>query len=77
MSDHPEEEFSIRLDQFIKFQNLVDTGGQAKLLIQDGQVLVNGELETRRRRKLRIGDVVETLGEQILVAFDDYDDSPE
>ena len=73
MSDAPEEEFIIRLDQFIKFQGLVDTGGQAKLLIQDGQVLVNGELETRRRRKLRLGDVVETLGQQILVAFDDYD----
>lgn len=58
----------IRLDQFLKLQGLVGTGGQAKLLIQDGQVLVNGEVETRRRRKLHEGDLVE-LGEQRVVVL--------
>jgi len=59
------EERTIRLDQFIKAHGLVDTGGQAKLLIQDGQVEVNGETETRRRRQLRDGDIVQ-VGEQAL-----------
>lgn len=61
-----EKEQTIHLDQFLKAQELVDTGGQAKVLIQDGCVLVNGEIETRRRRQLRQGDQV-TLGEHELV----------
>ena len=52
------ERQSLRLDQFLKLCGIADTGGQAKLLIQGGEVLVNGELETRRRRKLVGGDVV-------------------
>jgi ribosome-associated protein len=50
------------LDQFLKMHGIVDTGGQAKLMIQAGEVQVNGETETRRRRKLVVGDVVETGG---------------
>lgn len=57
----------IKLDQFLKWQGLVETGGQAKLVIQDGLVRVNGEVETRRGRKLRQGDRVELEGEQRLV----------
>lgn len=53
-----------RLDHFLKFAVGADTGGQAKLLIQDGQVKVNGEIETRRRRKLYPGDVVEFAGKR-------------
>lgn len=49
----------IRLDQFLKVANLVGSGGEAKLLIQDGQVMVNGEAETRRGRKLQAGDTVQ------------------
>ena len=49
---------SLRLDQFLKFCGIADTGGQAKLLIQGGEVLVNDELEIRRSRKLVAGDVV-------------------
>ena len=60
------EPHSIRLDQFLKSNSMVGTGGQAKLLIQEGLVRVNGEIETRRRRKLRGGDVVE-VGDQRLV----------
>lgn len=53
----------IRLDDFLKFCGLVGTGGQAKVLIQAGEVRVNGEVETRRRRQLSPGDCVELLGE--------------
>jgi len=49
----------LRLDHFLKLAGFVDTGGQAKMLIQGGEVLVNGELETRRRRQLQPGDVVQ------------------
>ena len=53
------EHHEIRLDQFLKAKGLVGTGGQAKVLIQAGEVLVNGEIETRRRRKLDPGDLVQ------------------
>lgn len=52
------EEPSIQLDQFLKHQNLVGSGGEAKVLIQGGYISVNGEVETRRKRKLRNGDIV-------------------
>lgn len=52
----------LRLDQFLKLRRLVDTGGHAKLLIQGGKVRVNGQVETRRRRKLVVGDVVQVAG---------------
>jgi ribosome-associated protein len=48
----------IRLDQFMKLVAMVASGGEAKHLIQDGQVTVNGEAETRRSRKLHEGDTV-------------------
>ena len=52
---------SIRLGQFLKLANLVESGADAKPVIQGGLVQVNGEVETRRGRQLRLGDVV-TLG---------------
>ncbi len=55
MSD---EKKPIKLDQFLKFQNLVGSGGEAKTLIQEGLVLVNDAVETRRGRKLAVGDRV-------------------
>ncbi|WP_039716303.1 RNA-binding S4 domain-containing protein [Scytonema millei] len=54
---------TIKLDQFLKLIGIAATGGQAKLIIQGGEVLVNGILETRRGRKLRSGDTV-TVAEQ-------------
>jgi ribosome-associated protein len=48
----------IKLDQFLKWQGVTGTGGQAKQLIQDGQVQVNGQVETRRGRTLVAGDQV-------------------
>ncbi len=48
----------IELNQFLKLTRAVSTGGEGKSLIQQGAVRVNGEVETRRGRKLRVGDVV-------------------
>jgi ribosome-associated protein len=59
---------SIRLGQFLKLANLVDTGADAKPLIADGAVLVNGEVETRRGRQLVVGDVVQLGGQAARVA---------
>lgn len=57
----------IRLDQLLKREGLTATGGQAKLLIQEGEVRVNDEVETRRGRKLREGDRVELGGHVVVV----------
>jgi ribosome-associated protein len=57
----------IQLDQFLKLNGLVTTGGAAKHRIQAGEVEVNGEVETRRKRKLRRGDRVELGGEALVV----------
>ena len=54
----------IRLDQFLKLAQLASGGGEAKWLIQDGAVQVNGTAETRRGRKLRVGDRVAFQGEE-------------
>lgn len=54
---------TIKLDQFLKLVGIAPTGGQAKLMIQDGDVRVNGTIETRRGRKLVSGDLV-TVGGQ-------------
>ncbi|WP_392445527.1 S4 domain-containing protein YaaA [Sneathia vaginalis] len=57
----------IKLDQLLKFSGLADTGGIAKEVIQNGEVLVNGEIETRRGKKIRKEDVVEFRGEKVVV----------
>ncbi len=49
----------IRLDSAMKLANLVVTGGHAKIVIQEGEVKVNGEVCTMRGKKLRVGDTVE------------------
>ena len=56
--DVPIRDESIRLGQFLKLADLVDTGGDAKPLLAAGEVRVNGEVETRRGRRLVAGDVV-------------------
>ena len=58
---------SIRLGQLLKLAGVVDSGGEARELIVEGEVRVNGEVETRRGRQLRGGDVVEVLGEHLRV----------
>ena len=57
----------LRLDHFLKTRGVADTGGQAKLLIQAGEVIVNGVVDTRRRKKLLPGDVVEVRGKRLVV----------
>ena len=59
--DVPIRDESIRLGQFLKLANLIETGSDAKVVTADGLVQVNGEVETRRGRQLVVGDVV-TLG---------------
>jgi len=66
--DVPIREESIRLGQFLKLAELVEAGSDAKELISAGDVLANGEPETRRGRQLRIGDVVELNGRPARVA---------
>ena len=65
---------TIKLGQFIKLANLVDTGGAAKEAIAAGEVTVNGEADTRRGRTLHVGDVVTVGGASARVAAPGSDD---
>ncbi|AZZ80364.1 MULTISPECIES: RNA-binding S4 domain-containing protein [Gordonia] len=62
---------SIRLGQFLKLANLIESGAEAKEVIADGLVTVNGEVEIRRGRQLTLGDVVEVGGMSVRVARDE------
>ena len=62
---------TIKLDQFLKFQGIASTGGQAKVLIQSGDVEVNNAMEIRRGRKLQAGDTVTVMGQTFVVEFPD------
>jgi ribosome-associated protein len=66
--DVPIRDESIRLGQFLKLSDLVELGSDAKELIADGEIFVNGEPETRRGHQLRVGDVVEFDGRAARVA---------
>ena len=55
----------MELNKLLKVQNLVPSGGMAKMVIEDKLVRVNGEVELRKRRKLRSGDVVDFQGVSI------------
>ncbi len=55
------------LQDFLKLAGLVGTGGEAKFRIQAGEVRPNGEIETRRHRKVQRGDTVQLLGETLTV----------
>ena len=57
----------IELIKLLKAARLVGTGGEAKIRIMEGEVLVNGQIETRKRKKLRIGDVIDFGGETITI----------
>lgn len=61
---------SIQLDRFLKLAQVVQSGGEAKLLIQSGAVRVNGQPETRRGRKLKPGDTVTVNGEDYVIESD-------
>ena len=55
----------VELHKILKFEGLVPSGGVAKLAIESGDVIVNGEVETRKRKKMVAGDVIEFNGEKI------------
>lgn len=67
----PIRDNSIRLGQFLKLANLIESGAEAKEVIADGLVSVNGETETRRGRQLATGDVVEIGGTEAVVGGPD------
>jgi ribosome-associated protein len=58
---------TIRLGQLLKLAGIVDSGGEAKALIAEGAVTVNGEPESRRGRQLRAGDVLIAAGQRVRV----------
>ncbi|AHD22211.1 RNA-binding protein S4 [Rhodococcus pyridinivorans SB3094] len=68
--DVPIRDESIRLGQFLKLASLIESGAEAKEVIADGLVSVNGEVEVRRGRQLKVGDVVEIAGAGARVAHE-------
>jgi len=68
--DVPIRDQAIRLGQFLKLANLIEHGADAKAVVQQGLVSVNGEVETRRGRQLVVGDVVSLAGLSARVAAD-------
>ena len=57
----------IELYKILKFENMVNSGGEAKYIISEGQVTVNGEVETRKRKKIFSGDIIEFKDEKIRI----------
>ncbi|MFC9893196.1 RNA-binding S4 domain-containing protein [Nocardia sp. NPDC127579] len=64
----PIDDEVIRLGQFLKLANLIDSGSEAKTVIANGLVRVNDEVELRRGRQLHVGDVVALAGHKAKVA---------
>ena len=61
----------IKLQDLLKFANLVESGGEAKECVQGGEVMVNGEICTMRGKKIRPGDIVVFDGQDLTVAYAD------
>ena len=61
----------IKLDQFLKFAGIAETGGHAKEIVAEGVVSVNGEICLQRGKKLRSGDVVELDDYRLTICVDD------
>ena len=59
----------IKLQDLLKLANLVGTGGEAKIVIQEGEVSVNGEVCTMRGKKIRPGDTVAFDGKELTVSY--------
>lgn len=57
----------IELVKLLKLLQIAQTGGHAKIMVDNGEVFCNGEQESRKRAKLRAGDVIEVLGEKIVL----------
>lgn len=61
----------IKLQDLLKFASLTSTGGEAKLVVAEGEVTVNGEVCTQRGKKIRPGDVVSYRGRELTVVYAD------
>ncbi|MGB0238851.1 MAG: RNA-binding S4 domain-containing protein [Cycloclasticus sp.] len=61
----------VELYKLLKFEALVSSGGEAKAVIIQGMVLVNGEIETRKRKKIMSGDVVKFADQTLFIALED------
>lgn len=58
----------VELCKILKFENMVESGGEAKFVISEGLVRLNGEIETRKRKKIFAGDIIEYKGEKLKIA---------
>lgn len=70
----PDDAETLRLDDALKLAGIATTGGEAKMLIQSGAVRVNGDVETRRKRKLVEGDVIDVGDDSFEIALGDDED---
>ncbi len=59
----------VELYKILKFEGIVSSGGEAKAVIDDGQVLVNGEVETRKRKKIISGDTIEFMNAKFKIVL--------
>ena len=59
----------VELYKILKFEGMASSGGEAKLVIEQGQVNVNGKVETRKRKKIISGDVIEFASEKIAIKY--------
>lgn len=57
----------IELIKLLKLIHIAESGGHAKMMVEDGEVMLNGETEFRKRAKLRPGDLVKTSGKEIFI----------
>jgi S4 domain protein YaaA len=60
----------VTLGQFLKIADIISSGGEAKIFLAENEVIINGEVDNRRGRKLRDGDKVSVLGQDYLVVND-------
>lgn len=67
----------VELYKILKFEGLVGSGGEAKMVIADGLVLLNGKVETRKRKKIVSKDIIEFAGEVISVQLVKQENKPE
>ena len=59
----------VELYKIFKFENIVSSGGEAKTVIDEGQVMVNGLVETRKRKKIISGDIIEFMGNEFKIVL--------
>ena len=59
----------IELYKLLKLEGIVGSGGEAKFVINEGQVLVNGDVETRKRKKIVSGDIIEFMNERFKISI--------